>query len=250
MHQYSLKFIDLLLEDHYQHKNTRYQTQIFSTFLIFQFFYLCFLAVISIVKCPKKYNHIIIFSLSSIFLAILWRIRLKFTKLFKIGLQIFFLGFGLVLTELSQIILISDKWLIQETVAFLIPIQGFLSLMLLMRMNWMLSSSIYFLNLVYFLIRIVNIDSDGTHFYIWISLIMGVLNFSYMAFREQKSYRELFKTTHDSYETLNLYHLLLRNVLPSSIFILSRSYLLIILIQKKLIPFIFRQKNQVRRFNS
>ena len=118
MHQYSLKFIDLLLEDHYQHKNTRYQTQIFSTFLIFQFFYLCFLAVISIVKCPKKYNHIIIFSLSSIFLAILWRIRLKFTKLFKIGLQIFFLGFGLVLTELSQIILISDKWLIQKNCGF------------------------------------------------------------------------------------------------------------------------------------
>ena len=222
MHRFSLKFINPLLEAHYQQKNLGNQTLLFSTFLIFQFFFLCFLAVITMVKNQTNYDHITIFSLSAMFLFILYRIRFKYARLFKIGLQIFFLGFGLVLTEMALLIRISDSWqLSPASVAFIIPIQSFCSLMLLVRMNWMLSTVIYLINLMYFMLRLVQIQYYGSHFYVFVGLFMGVLNFSYMAYREQKIYRELFKSTHDSYETLNWYHLLMRNVLPSSIFILN-----------------------------
>ena len=174
------------------------------------------------IKNQTNYDHIVIFCLSALFLFILWRIRFKWTKLFKFGLQIFFLAFGLILTEMALLIRISDDYIFSpETVAFIIPIQSFCSLMLLVRLNWVLSSLIYFINLVYFLLRMVDIQLHGSQLFIWVGLFMGVLNFSYMAFREQKIFRELFKKNHDSYANLNLFHLLLRNVLPSSIFIIN-----------------------------
>ena len=194
MHKCSLKFIDPLLEAHYQSQNLSHQTKLFSTFIIFQFCFLCFLSVTTMIKNQANYDHIVIFCLSALFLFVLWRIRFKWKNLFKIGLQIFFLAFGLILTEMALLIRISDNWLFSpETVAFIIPIQSFCSLMLLVRLNWVLSSLIYFINLIYFLFRMVEIQSHRNQLFIWVGLFMAVLNFSYMAFREQKIFRFLKK---------------------------------------------------------
>ena len=222
MHRYSLKFLNPKIETLYQTENLSHQVKLFSKFIIFQFLFLLFLAIYTIIRDPDNYDHITIFSLSAFFLLILWRIRFKWPRVYQIGLNIFFMGFGVVLTEFALLIQISDNWVLSpEVIAFIIPIQSFCSLMLLLRLNWFLSSLIYCLNLVYFLFRMINFEHYTTELYVWVSLFMGVLNFSYMAFREQWIYRELFKSNHDSFENLNLFHLLLRNILPSSIFIIN-----------------------------
>ena len=222
MHRFTLKFLNEQIETLYQAQNLSHQVKLFSNFIIFQFLFLTFLAIYTIVSDPSNYDHISIFSFSAFFLFVLWKIRQKWPHLYQIGLKIFFLGFGLVLTEFALLIRISDNWLLSpEVIAFIIPIQSFCSLMVLLRLNWMLSSLIYVFNIIYFLFRVVDIKAYGTELYVWVGVFLGVLNYSYMAFREQRIYRELFKSNHDSFEDLNLFHILLRNILPSSIFIIN-----------------------------
>jgi len=222
MDRYSLKFLNPQIESLYQQQNIVHQTKLFSTFLIFQFFFLLFLAISTIVRDHKNIDHIMIFSFSAFFLLFLWLIRFKWTKFYQFGLKIFFFGFGLILTEFSLLLKEANNDMFNsEAVAYIIPIQSFCALMLLVRFDWMLSSLIYFLNLVYFIFRMMDIQKNSREIYLWVGLLMGVVNFSYMAFREQWIYRELFKKNYDSYEKLNQIHLLLRNVFPSSIFILN-----------------------------
>ena len=222
MHRFSLKFINPQLEAQYQLQNLSHQTKLFSTFIVFQFIFLLFLAISAIIRHPGNIDHILIFSFSASFLLFLWFIRYKWTKFYQLGLKIFFFGFGLILTEFSLLLKESDNFFFYSgALAYLIPIQSFCSLMLLVRLNWMLSSLIYLINLVYFIFRMIDINIHWTEISLWIGLLMGVLNFTYIAFREQWIYRELFKKNYDSYENLNLFQLLLRNVLPSSIFILN-----------------------------
>ena len=222
MHRFTLKFLNPQIETLYQAQNLTHQIKLLSTFIIFQFIFVTFLAISTIVRDPGNYDHILIFSVSAFFLIVLWRIRFKWPHLYQIGLNIFFFGFGLILTEFALLIKISDNWLLSpEVIAFIIPIQSFCCLMLLIRLNWMLSSLIYFFNLIYFLFRLVSCHNCSTELYVWVGLFVGVINFSYMSFREQFIIRELFIKNHESYENLNLFHLLLRNVLPNSIFILN-----------------------------
>jgi hypothetical protein len=163
-----------------------------------------------------------VFSFASLFLLILWLIRYKWKKFYQLGLKIFFFGFGLILTEFSLLLKESDNnMFFSGALAYIIPIQSFCSLMLLVRLNWMLSSLIYFINMVYFIFRMVDIQNYWDDISLWVGLLLGVINFSSLAFREQTIFRELFKKNYDSYEGLNLFQLLLRNVLPSSIFILN-----------------------------
>lgn len=222
MHRFTLKFLNPQIETLYQAQNLTHQTKLFSNFLIFQFIFVTFLAISTIIRDPQDYDHISIFSVSAFFLIVLWRIRFKWPHLYQIGLNIFFFGFGLLLTEFALLIKISDNWVLtNEVIAFIIPIQSFSCLMLLVRLNWMLSSLIYFFNLIYFLFRLVSCHNCSIELYVWVGLFVGVINFSYMSFREQSILRELFKKNHESYENLNFFHLLLRNVLPNSIFILN-----------------------------
>lgn len=222
MHRFTLKFLNPHIETLYQAQNLTHQTKLFSTFLIFQFFFITFLAICTLFQDPQNYDHISIFSASAFFLIVLWRIRFKWPHLYQIGLNIFFFGFGLILTEFALLIKIADNWVLTpEVLAFIIPIQSFSCLMLLVRLNWMLSSLIYLFNVIYFLFRLVSCHNCVNELYVWVGLFVGVINFSYMSFREQSILRELFKKNHESYENLNFFHLLLRNVLPNSIFILN-----------------------------
>ena len=222
MHRFTLKFLNPQIETLYQAQNLTHQTKLFSTFIIFQFIFVTFLAITTTVRDPKNYDHISICSVSAFFLLVLWRIRFKWPHLYQIGLNIFFFGFGLILTEFALLLKISDNWVLTpEVIAFLIPIQSFSCLMLLVRLNWMLSSLIYFFNLIYFLFRLVSCHNCSTELYVWVGLFIGVINFSYMSFREQLILRELFKKNHESFENVNFFHLLFRNVLPNSIFILN-----------------------------
>jgi len=222
MHRYSLNFLNPQIEVHYQMQNLSNQTKLFSTFIVFQFFFLLFLGISSFIRTPGSIIHIMVFSFASLFLLILWLIRYKWKKFYQLGLKIFFFGFGLILTEFSLLLKESDNnMFFSGALAYIIPIQSFCSLMLLVRLNWMLSSLIYFINMVYFIFRMVDIQNYWDDISLWVGLLLGVINFSSLAFREQTIFRELFKKNYDSYEGLNLFQLLLRNVLPSSIFILN-----------------------------
>ena len=222
MHHYSLNFLNPEIEVHYQLQNLSNQTKLFSTFIVFQFSFLLFLGISAFIHDPGYIIHIMIFSFSALFLLIVWLIRYKWKKFYQLGLKIFFFGFGLILTEFSLLLKESDNnMFFSGALAYIIPIQSFCSLMLLVRLNWMLSSLIYLINLVYFIFRMVDIQKNWDDISLWVGLLLGVMNFASLAFREQSIFREFFKKNYDSYEGLNLFQLLLRNVLPSSIFILN-----------------------------
>jgi len=222
MHRYSLNFLNPQIEVHYQLQNLSNQSKLFSSFIVFQIFFLYFLGISTIIHDPENIKPIMIFSLSSLFMLGLWLIRSKWAKFYQLGLKIFFFGFGLILTEFSFLLKQSENNMFYSgALAYIIPIQSFCSLMLLMRLNWMLSSLIYLINLVYFIFRMINIQKNSAEISLWVGLLLGAMNFSFLAFREQRIYRELFKKNYDSYENLNLFQLLLRNVLPSSVFILN-----------------------------
>ena len=224
MRTLSLTFLDPSLEFQYQKQNELNRYKLFSTFLIFQIIFLIFMLIFIIIQNHRNYDHIIIFSASLLFFSLIRFFKCKKAFFFKLGLNIFCLFFGILLTEFACLLRgceTSECPMNIGSIAFIIPIQSFCTLIVLTKMNWILSSFFYLVNIVYFLARMLDIDDNSQNVLIWLGFLFGISNFCYLAFIEEKNYRNMFKANYDSHQNLNLFHLLLRNIIPSSIFILN-----------------------------
>lgn len=218
----SLVFSFQAMESDYQIQIHSIRTKIFHFFMILQLIFLVLILIRIIILDPSNIDHICIFSSSAIFLFIFIIIHNKFERLFQLSLKIFLISFGLVLTEYAKVLQDNDMDMDSSgTLIFIILIQSFCSWLVIAKLKWVFASFFYFFNLVYFIIRIIPMHYNYKNPVIWLGLVTAVVNFSFMAYKQEKLYRELFKKNYESHENLNHFHLLLRNIMPSSIFILN-----------------------------
>ena len=212
-------FKDKASETHYQEQNMINRYKIFNSFLILQILFLSIMFLIIVISEPTNYDHCVYFFSATLFLIVIRILKNRSPKIFRMGLNFSFLFIGVLFTEFANLVKENNSY--AGSIAMIIPIQSFCTLILLTRLNWIISSVFYMLNLVYFLLRMLDIDDYWDNPIIWLGFFMGVINFTSLAYKEEKGYRGIFKENYDSHRRLDLFHILLRNVLPSNIFILN-----------------------------
>ena len=116
-----------------------------------------------------------------------------------------------------------ESWSTHDiSLAMAIPFQIFESITIYLKSRWLISSSFYFCSLFYFFLRKMLIDeTDNSLISVMLIFLSCWIIHSLMAYDHEKKFREFYKNTMDSYDKVNYFKLILKNVIPSSIFIID-----------------------------
>lgn len=214
------------MENNFRTQKNHIRFELFVSNLNLNIFFLLMMLAFTLGEDLNHIDHATIFAIGALILIIIRVISIKrFSEIYKrfsnIGLNLFFIGFGLLLTEFAASLKDDYSIIYPGTLTLLIPIQTFCMMVLVSNLHWFQSCLIYLLNVVYFMIRVVGVKEFFTDPLILTPLLMGLINFTHIAYNNEKTYRQLFKFNHESHESLKIFHLLLKNVIPSAIYIID-----------------------------
>lgn len=112
--------------------------------------------------------------------------------------------------------------LIDLTSINIIPFQILHSMLLFAKFKWFNCSVIYICSSLYLYFRNFSTYPEKIDFFgVLINIFRNCLIYSYLAYDQEKNFRQYFKTIDESYEKVNYFRLILKNMIPTPIFILD-----------------------------
>lgn len=213
------------MEHKFQEQQCQHISKLFMTSLFLKIAFVIMMLVFTLVRKRSNIDHSVLFALTAFVLILIRlfgaKISDKYPRFFKCMTKFFFIVFGLVLTEFFRTL--KDDFGLEKpgTFTFLIPIQTYYTMLIVSNLSWYFSSLTYLLNILYFIARIFDDLEFMDSSLMRAAVLMGMVYFTFMAYKNEKTYRQLFKSNYESHESLNVFHLLLKDVIPSAICILD-----------------------------
>ena len=220
MNSFTLKFCDANLESQYQ-KEISPRSLIKLTRLMFleNFFLIIFQIQQIIVKEYNYMNTIILGLCTLLILIIIFLNRISCPLLFHV-LIINYLG--LIVFNIEMIHLSKNSMGLENAMVFVIPFQVLHSIMIYVRYKWTKTSLFYMASLIYLFLRIMeSIKTNETMSLVILSFFSSWIIHSFVAYDQEKNFKQFYKGMVDSYEKVNYFKLILKNVIPSPIFIID-----------------------------
>ena len=180
--------------------------------------------IVMILVALIKQNFVLNILFSSIgflaFLLIFFLLKKHIRKIFfESFIIIFCSGIGIFLVEFIKMAQTNGNIDVASVVTALF-FQFYLTIILLTKMSWINCSLVFLGNLVYFLIRLVQVNTNYPE-EIYIGSTLLLLNFSIISYRNEKTSREYFKNLQDSNDNLRKFKEIMQTILPNPIFILN-----------------------------
>lgn len=222
MNKLSLSFTEKALE-------TKYISQLFheklekllAFILALDFLVVFFQVYILIISSPfaKNLNYILI-SIAFSFIFLIFLLKKLSTP------QILF-SF-LLMNLYSQMILyieLTNLYLSQRnsenSLILMIPFQMLHSMLIFIQMRWFFCSFSYFCSLVLLYFRVISLNSEQRPDFsvALMNFLASWVLFSFIAYINEKNHRSSFIKIEESYKKINYFHLILKNVIPSPVFL-------------------------------
>lgn len=222
MHPISLKYFNTSLELKYQSENKLESLRRFMSFVLlelgFSLLFVCYTLIVGLDKLLEAFKFIGIFILIMVLL-LLKKYSFKYLNYF---LKFIYFCFVVFFTELIKS-LQTNGYIPENAVALMVPLQLILSMLIFTKTNWLICSLYYFLCLVYFFVRLININSNmSPHFsFAILGFFLSLMSFCYMSYGQEKNEKIYYKSLNDSYEKLLYFKLLVQNIFPCPIFIVD-----------------------------
>ena len=219
MNKYTLLFLDPLLELKYQ-KETEFEKvpRLFSLVKIeLLLSFVC--SIYSACKKESLDNMVAVVAVILITIMI-YLIRRFIPCILKTFLLLIFFGFTILFTE-SIAEYRTSSGFSEISLALTIPLQLFTYSVLLTRFSWIFCSCYYIFGIIYLFLRITNLEDRDNKDIIILGLGLSMLSFAYMSYRQEQTFRNFYKSIHDSNQSLSHFKLLLQNIMPNPIFIVN-----------------------------
>lgn len=218
MNTFSLRYFNHKLESQYQKEASQHRLKILTRFMLLQN---SFLAVIQTYLTIADYNY---FSFSVLcgpllfFLVILFLQRKKSSLLFPI-LVINYLSFIVYYIEAIRIYCNTENGF-DNSIVLVIPLQFMHSMVVFMKFQWKHFAFLLLGSFVYFFLRIIDVREEKFMNSIVFFLLASWILQTYIAYDQEKHFKEYYKERIEIYEKAN-FQLIINNIIPSSIFIVS-----------------------------
>jgi len=154
-----------------------------------------------------------------LFIIFLFLIKKYYLKLFEIVIILSFSFMGILFVEVIKANM-KENLFSHYSLTMMLPFQLFLNMILLSRASWIYSWIIYIVNILYLMIRVFDFNDSSIQQILMVS-ILTIINFGFIAHKQEKTYRAYFKLFIDSNEKLKHFKEVLQSFLPSPLLIVN-----------------------------
>ena len=225
MNSFTLNFFDANMESQYQKEISQQRLIKLTRFMFLENFFLIIFEIQQLLVKEFCYVYLMILGLCTLLiLIIVFLNRIKSHLLLHV-LIVNYLGLIVFYIEnirFSSLELENSMGLENITIVFVIPFQVLQSMMIFVKCKWTRSSLFYLASLIYLFLRTMDtLKKNDTMTMIILSFCTGWIIHSFVAYDQEKNFKKFFKGMVESYEKVNYFKLILKNVIPSPIFIID-----------------------------
>jgi len=219
MNKYTLKFLDKPLEMKYQSEAEHEKVQRLCS-LVKMELCLSFICTGYTVVIRHTMADILSVLCVLIVLCVLFLIRRFVPKLLKTLLILVFFGFTILFTELIAQFNANGLYS-GTTLVLIIPLQLFIYAVLLTKVSWLFCFCFYIWANFYLMLRVFNFNDNPMKYYLFLGLLLAVISFGVMSYKQEQTFRQFYKSIHESNQSLSHFKILVQNIMPNPIFIVN-----------------------------
>ena len=222
MNAWTLNFFDPSLEFQYRKEIQRQRMIKFTRFMILKNFFILVLQTYQLITDFHLWLlPVLILSLSLTLLILLLKQRVS-PFLYPVLILNYL---GLIVSYVESL-----KWYIHDTqfkqdqaisLALIIPYQVMHSMMIYTKCKWFHASIFFFCSLIYLFFRVFYQFNFAIPPLVIMNFCASWILHSFIAYDQEKTFKKFFKNMVDNYEKVNYFKLILKNVIPSPIFIVD-----------------------------
>ena len=219
MKKFSLQFLEKELEEKYQSEAEIEKIQRLSFIVKIELYF----SILCTSYYAIKYADIesaMSLGVVVLIMIFLYLIKMFFPKIIKFCLISLIFGFTVLFTENIH----SSKNMngfTEEAMALTVPLQLFTYAVLLTKTSWLFCVFYYCFGTIYMLLRVFDYSDWSNKDIIILGFAFSILSFGYMSYKQEKTFREFYKSISDSDKSLTHFKLLVQNIMPNPIFIVD-----------------------------
>ena len=220
MKYFTLSYLDSSLEEKYQQEISQQTMKKLTLFLILENLIAVFFQIpVLILGLHTPLPYIIIPLMICLTFIILF-LKKKSSHYLIIVLRMNFVCHAIFIIELICFFDFNSN---NISLAMMIPFQILQSITIYIKSKWIHTSIFYFASLIYLFFRVELMESQESFSVPAVALIFfsNWVLYSCIAYDYERKFKEFFKNMMDSYEKVNYFQLILKNVIPLPIFIID-----------------------------
>jgi len=217
MNRFTLSFFDTSLENNYQKEIYPERVKKLARFILLQDL-IVIIFQIKLLTVDQRLSNYIMLVLAFLLITVIFILIKRSSSFLMIILMTNYIGSIIMYVELIHIFK-EEPYL----VVLIIPYQIMHSIMIFIKSKWINCSLIYMFSLIHLFFRVINTSRVQN-----VNFSTVILNFciywmfyTFIAYDQEKNYKKVYKKIGESYEKVNYFKLIMKNVIPSPIFIID-----------------------------
>ena len=225
MNSFTLSFLDPSLEKQYQAEIFQERVKKLSRFMLLENT-VVLIFQIYLISLGANWWYFLMFATAIILILIIVILFKTSSKFLLKFLLLNYIGHTIMYVELINLYhsnKITNGIRDDNCIVLVIPLQIIQCMLIFVKSRWIHCSLIYMCCLLYFFFRIVETGPEQAYRFstVILNFVASWIFFSFIAYDQEKNYKKVYKNIMESYEKVNYFKLILKNVIPSPIFIVD-----------------------------